>query len=110
MTKDERACGRLEDTRGAKRLFRNDESEMVSAHLAAFAYSAPESADELLSSACESAASAGIPALFVACPGSGGTLPEKLERPPNTAVASKATIYATAVGEQFPWNISSSEI
>lgn len=110
MTKDERACGRLEDTRRAKRLFRDDGSEMVSAHLAAFAYSAPESGDELLSWACERAASAGIPALFVACPRSELTLPAKLERPADTAVASRATIYATAVGEQFPWNISTSEI
>jgi hypothetical protein len=110
VTKDERACGRLEDTRRAKRLFRDDGSEMVSAHLAAFAYSAPESADDLLASACESAASAGIPALFVTCADSGSVLPPTLDRPPDTTVASSATVYATAVGNPFPWNISSSEI
>lgn len=109
-TKDRRACGRLEDTRRAKQLFRDDGDEMVSAHLAAFAYSAPESANDLLGAACTSAAEAGIPALFVALPDSVDALPAALARPAAPVVASSATIYAAGVERRWPWNIFTSEI
>jgi hypothetical protein len=110
IAKDERACGRLEDTRRAKQLFRDDGEEMVSAHLAAFAYSTPESANAILDAARESAASAGIPALFLARHDSRDVLPAALEQLAEGAIASRATIYATGVGERSRWNLFTSEI
>jgi hypothetical protein len=110
IAKDERACGRLEDTRRAKRLFRDDGGEMVSAHLAAFAYSTVESANEILDAALEGAASAGAPALFLARPDSRGVLPAALERIAAGTIESRATIYAAGISERLPWNIFTSEI
>jgi hypothetical protein len=110
VAKDQRACGRLEDTRRAKQLFRDDGEEMVSAHLAAFAYSEPASAGGILDAARDGAASAGIPALFLARPDSGDALPAVLEQLAEGAVASNATIYAAGIDERSHWNIFTSEI
>src|SRR5262249_53519101 len=62
------ACGRLEDTRRAKRLHASDGSELVSAHLSCFAFRTPESARALLEEAARMGSIVGLPAMFVSVP------------------------------------------
>ncbi|MGA2231199.1 MAG: N-acetyltransferase, partial [Tepidisphaeraceae bacterium] len=63
---DGSSCGRLEDTRLAKRLISSDGIEMQSAHLACFAWRTVEAAVQLIHAARFHAAKAGLPSLFVA--------------------------------------------
>jgi hypothetical protein len=110
LTSDRQACGRLEDTRLAKRLFRDDGEEIVSAHLSAFAYATPQSGDRLLRAMCHRVAQAGVPALFVAQPDSAAPLPAMLEQPPEGTIVSRATIYAAMLAGDSPWNVFTAEI
>lgn len=109
---DDTACGLLEDTMRAKRLFALDGREIRSAHLAQFAYRDPEAGVRLLRQAvARCAASHGAPALFVALPRR--DLPDfqaRLAGVPGVVVAG-ATVYGTGfdtIGE--PWHIATSEI
>jgi hypothetical protein len=107
---DGSACGRLEDTRRAKRLFVADSGdEMRSAHLACFAFSRPDAALELLREARCVAAQHGLPALFVAL----------AERDMDLLTAefgdldghvAPATVYGTGLEVGPEWNINTSEI
>jgi hypothetical protein len=108
MTADGRACGRLEDTRRAKRLIADDGSEMCSAHLSCFAYHDLDAAVELLKGVCCRAARLSFPAVFVAvtprdaddaCRGLGS----------EGIVSAPATIYGTGL-EPGLWNINTAEI
>lgn len=65
---DGAAAGRLEDTLRGKRLFWDDGSELLSAHLGRFAYADPTAAAELIRVAARRAAGAGFPALLAAVP------------------------------------------
>lgn len=107
--RDGLACGRLEDTRRAKRLIADDGNEMHSAHLACFAWRTSEAALELVQSARSHAASLGFPALFVAV-----SLRdmEVLDAPLGAIdkVIAPATIYGAGLTAGADWIINSSEI
>ncbi|MBM3459176.1 MAG: N-acetyltransferase [Armatimonadetes bacterium] len=104
-----RACGRVEDTRRAKRLIADDGVEMGSAHLSCFAYQDPDAGVELLRVALGHAARRGLPALFVAV-----AAPEakdfcrRLEG--IGAVLAPATVYGTGLEPGPLWNINTAEI
>jgi hypothetical protein len=103
------ACGRLEDTRRAKRLIADDGVEMQSAHLSCFAYHHPGAGVELLHVALQQAAARGLPALFVAVPAGEA---EEFFRPLAglEVVQAPATIYGTGLKIGSPWNINTAEI
>jgi hypothetical protein len=103
------ACGRLEDTRRAKRLIDNDGNEMLSAHLACFAYRSPQSGAELIQVARAIAASRGFPSLFTA------VAEQDLARlepflGDTAKVIAPATVYGAGLQAGAVWNINSSEI
>jgi hypothetical protein len=104
-----RACGRLEDTRRAKRLIADDGVEMQSAHLSCFAYQDPTAGVELLRVALWYAARRGLPALFLAVAAGEArdfcrTLVEM------GAVLAPATIYGAGLEPGPSWNINTAEI
>jgi hypothetical protein len=106
---DGSACGRLEDTRRAKRLVTDDGTEMRSAHLSAFAFRDVRAGVELLRDALRRAGALGFPALFVAVPAAeADAIRTALEGV--DAVAAPATVFGAGL-EPFPlWNINTSEI
>jgi hypothetical protein len=106
---DGTACGRLEDTRSAKRLIDGDGVEMQSAHLACFAWRAPQAGAELIHAARREAARRGMPALFVAV--AEADLRE-LEKALGTVekVVAPATVFGVGLRSGRAWNINSSEI
>jgi hypothetical protein len=109
MEPEGRACGRLEDTRRAKRLIADDGVEMLSAHLSCFAYQDPSAGIKLLRVALGHAARRGLPALFVAV-----AAPDAADfcRPlEGTAVVlAPATVYGTGLEAGPLWNINTAEI
>jgi hypothetical protein len=109
MTADRRACGRLEDTRRAKRLIADDGAEMISAHLSCFAYADPCAGAILLQEALRRAAELGFPALFVAVAPSDATPLCQAVRA-NDVVTAPATIYGTGLEPGPLWNINTAEI
>jgi hypothetical protein len=104
-----RACGRLEDTRRAKRLIADDGVEMQSAHLSFFAYRDQSAGVELLRVALRHAAARGLPALFVAV-----AAPEARDFCRSLegmgAVLAPATIYGAGLDPGPIWNINTAEI
>jgi hypothetical protein len=104
-----RACGRVEDTRRAKRLIADDGVEMQSAHLCSFAYQDPSAGVELLRVALGYASRRGLPALFVAV-----AAPEAKDfcRPleGTGAVLAPATVYGAGLDPGPLWNINTAEI
>jgi hypothetical protein len=103
------ACGRLEDTRRAKRLIDSGDSEMVSAHLSSFAYRDAKSAAALLKTAIARANTLGFPAMFVAINAADAV--EILgEMPGIDVVAASATIYGAGLPSNLRWNINTAEI
>jgi hypothetical protein len=103
------ACGRLEDTRAAKRLIASDREEMQSAHLAFFAWKTPGAAADLLHSARSRAAALGLPALFVAVPERDLAALNSALGPIDKVVAP-ATIYGAGLPADSTWHVNSSEI
>jgi hypothetical protein len=103
------ACGRLEDTRRAKRLIDTDGNEMVSAHLSSFAYRDAKSAAALLKTALARANTLGFPSLFVAVDAA-GTAEILRELPGIEAVSAPATIYGAGLPTNLSWNINTAEI
>jgi hypothetical protein len=109
MTSDGGACGRLEDTRRAKRLIAGDGVEMQSAHLSCFAYRDPRSGVDLLNASLRRAASIGFPAVFVAVPSSDvQALSQGLNA--KELVVAPATIYGTGLEPTALWNVNTAEI
>jgi hypothetical protein len=100
-----RACGRLEDTRRAKRLIADDGTEMVSAHLSCFAYENVSVGVDLIRRALRCIVA---PALFVAVPDS--EVEPMARRLPVEAVRAPATIYGTGVPFGPEWSINTAEI
>jgi hypothetical protein len=103
------SCGRLEDTRRAKRLVADGGAEMRSAHLGGFAFRDPRAGANLLREALRRAALLDFPALFVAvaAPEAEG-IRQALEG--MEVVAAPATVFGTGL-EPFPlWNINTAEI
>jgi hypothetical protein len=109
MEPDGRACGRLEDTRRAKRLIGDDGIEMRSGHLSCFAYQTPSAGVELLRIALHHAAGRDLPALFVAVPA-----PEAEDfcraLQGGGVVLAPATIYGAGLEPGPIWNINTAEI
>jgi hypothetical protein len=104
-----RACGRLEDTRRAKRLIADDGVEMRSAHLSCFAYQDRRAGFELLQVALRHAAGRGLPALFLAV-----AAPEADDFCRHTdglgAVLAPATVYGVGLTPGPLWTINTAEI
>ncbi len=103
------ACGRLEDTRRAKRLIDGEDKEMVSAHLANFVFSRPQAGAELVGAARRLAATHGLPAMFVAVGEKDYAAIEGALAGVEKVVAP-ATVYGAGLREAAGWNINSSEI
>jgi hypothetical protein len=104
-----RACGRLEDTRRAKRLITEDGAEMRSAHLSCFAYQDWAAGVQLLQAALRHAASRSFPALFVAIPA-----PEAEAFCQALAgmegVVAPATVFGTGLEPGPFWKVNTAEI
>jgi hypothetical protein len=108
MNADGSACGMLEDTRKAKRLITGDGSELLSAHLTCFAYSAVSAGAELIGVALRQAVRLGLPALFVSmAEPDAHELRVSLHR--FEVLAAPAIVYGTGL-MPGAWNINSSEI
>jgi hypothetical protein len=106
---DGSACGRLEDTLRAKRLFTDAGEEMRSAHLSCFAFEQPAAGAALLRSALRHAGALGFPAMFVAVPSpQADALRHAFDDAP-LAVAS-ATIYGARLPAGDLWSINTAEI
>jgi hypothetical protein len=109
MLKSRMACGMLEDTRKAKRLFTVGGGELVSAHLSYFAFEDPGSGADFLLEVVAEAATLGFPALFCAVP---------FERTEALVAAlgsmrpslAPATIYAAGIAKGAAWHMNTSEI
>lgn len=109
MSPDGLACGRLEDTRRAKRLIADDGVEMCSAHLSCFAYQDLHAGVLLLRRALRAAAGRGMPALFVAvAPHDAEEICQRLEE--GRVVRAPATIFGTGIESGSIWNINTAEI
>ncbi len=103
------ACGRIEDTLQAKRLFADDGAEMRSAHLSCLAYDSVRSGAEIIRTALHSAGPLGFGALFVAiAEPEAASFAAALPEPP-LAVAP-ATIFGTGLAPGPLWNINTAEI
>jgi acetyltransferase (GNAT) family protein len=103
------ACGRLEDTRRAKRLIGNDGIEMQSAHLTCFAWRTPRAAAQLIHAARHCAAQEGLPRLFVSLAEADmealGSQLESIDK-----VIAPATVYGAGFERNQLWSINTSEI
>lgn len=104
-----RACGRLEDTRRAKRLIDDDGVEMCSAHLSCFSYLDLAAGVRLLQVAVRRAADRGFPALFVAIAAPEAEAFCQALGEMNVA-AAPATIFGTGIEPLPLWNINTAEI
>lgn len=103
------ACGRLEDTRRAKRLLADDGLEMRSAHLSCFAYQDCANGVRLLRVALRRAANLSFPALFVAVPApEAQTFCRALAG--MDVVAASATVFGTGIEPGPLWQINTAEI
>jgi len=106
---DGTACGRLEDTRRAKRLIDCNGTEMISAHLACFAWRDPRAGAELIHAARRRAATENRPALFVAVADQDvPALEDALGV--GEKVFAPATVYGAGLLSGPAWNINTSEI
>lgn len=106
---DGSACGRLEDTRRAKRLFDSSGQEMASAHLACFACKNVEAGVKLLKIALARANDLGFPAMFVSVGrGDADKFVDRLRG--IDVVVAPATIFGIGLPSRAEWNINTSEI
>ena len=107
MLADGAACGLLEDTMKAKRLFADDGTEMCSAHLSCFASASVAAGVALIQAALPRANRLGFPALFVAVPESEAADFSAQLQP---AVATPATIFGIGLAPGRFWHINTAEI
>ncbi len=103
------ACGRLEDTRQAKRLIADDGAELCSAHLGCFAWRSSAAAMSVMSAARRRASRLGLPAVFVAVDSADAAELGAAAGGPSVTVAG-ATVYGVNLPAGLRWSISSSEI
>jgi hypothetical protein len=103
------ACGRLEDTRRAKRFLDGAGAEMVSSHLAAFAFRTPEAGADLIRAALRLGRAAGLPALFAAV-AEADTAALVRALGPLEVVLGPATVFGVGLSPGFAWNVNSSEL
>jgi hypothetical protein len=106
---DGSACGRLEDTRRAKRLFADDGSEIVAAHLSCIGYANYSALAELFRVACGVAASRRFPAVFAAVPTEECDAILAAINQPDVIVAP-ATVFAANFEPHQLWSINTAEI
>jgi len=107
MLGDGSACGLLEDTMKAKRLFADDGAEMCSAHLSCFASESVDAGVALIQAALLRASRLGFPALFVAVPESEAAEFGARLQPP---VTTTATIFGIGLAPGRFWHINTAEI
>jgi hypothetical protein len=103
------ACGILEDTRRCKLLFRDDGSEMISAHLSSFGYRREKDAVNLFKSAALRCREMGLPALFVSLPLSQSEAVLEL-LPQDDIVKAPATVFGFGLPPGENWSVNTSEI
>jgi hypothetical protein len=110
--RDGAACGRLEDTRLAKRLWADDGTELLSAHLACFACATPPAGAAVIREALGLAADLGLGAMFLSVPpGDADALMAAL--PDVHCTVAPATIFGAgfdAEAGSSSWRFNSSEI
>lgn len=104
---DGSACGRLEDTRRAKRLISDDGGEMVSAHLSCLAYTTDTAGLSLMATARSRAAALGFPAVFAAVPEADAG---RFAAAVPGAVVAPAAVYAAGVGPGAGWVVNTAEV
>lgn len=109
MAPNGQACGRLEDTRRAKRLIGDDGMEMRSAHLSCFAYQEAGAGVALLEAARQCAGSRGFPALFVAVAASDAQVIGKALEGTDVVIAP-ATVFGFGLEPGPLWNLNTAEI
>jgi len=103
------ACGMLEDTGKAKRLFEVGGGELRSAHLSYFAFAHPGAGAQLLLQAAAQAAALEFPALFCAVPVD--RAPPLLDALGSVACTlAPATVYGAGLAKGFAWHLNTSEI
>jgi hypothetical protein len=102
------ACGRLEDTRRAKRLMA-DGGEMTAAHLSRIGYANLAALAGLLRAAQGAAAARGFPALFAAVPADEAGAALALLGVPG-AVVAPATVFASGFEPGEVWSVNTAEI
>lgn len=112
LSPDGSACGVLEDTRLAKRLFREDGEEMLATHFSKFAYTDPSAGARIIRQALARCANRALaPAMFVAIPHCDLSAFKQLQGNGAGTVEAPAAIYGTGFDEASEkWNISASEI
>lgn len=103
------ACCILEDTRRCKLLYRDDGTEMVSAHLSCFGYRSEDDAVSLLKSAAIRCHEMGIPAMFVSLPLAQSDAVLKL-LPQDGIVKAPATVFGFGLPPGREWSVNTSEI
>jgi len=105
------ACGRLEDTRRGKRLLVSDGAELVSAHLACFAFRDLEAGVGLLRAAARRASDLGYPALFAAVPEREAEAVSATLRGSSYEITeAPATVYGAGLPAGMAWHVNTSEI
>jgi hypothetical protein len=103
------ACVVLEDTARAKRLWREDGTEIVSGHLSTLAFATPEAGAEVVSAALEHCARDGIPAAWAAvAPGDEAPLLTALCL--RDVIVAPATVYAVGFPLGAEWNVNTAEV
>ena len=103
------ACGCLEDTLQAKRLFADDGTEMRYAHLSHFAYRNIDDGVELLRVALAASVDRGLADLFVAVPAADA--PQFAAALTDvTVMLAPATVFGTGLAPELRWNINVTEI
>ena len=108
VTPDDSACGRLEDTRRAKRLIADD-GEMIAAHLSCIGYANHAALADLLRAACSVAAARGFPALFAAVAAEeADAVLARIDEP--GIVVAPATVFASGFEPGRRWSINTAEI
>jgi hypothetical protein len=103
------ACGILEDTRRCKLLYRDDGTEMISAHLSCFGYRSENDAASLVKSAAIRCREMGVPALFVSLPLAHSDAVLKL-LPQDGIVRAPATVFGFGLPSGLDWSVNTSEI
>jgi hypothetical protein len=103
------ACGYLEDTTRAKRLWASDGRELVGSHLTAFAFDSPRAGGALLAAAAARCAASGVPSLFVALAAEDAE-PVLAASGIADAVVAPATVFAAGLEQDHAWNVNSAEV
>ncbi len=109
-TCDGRACGRLEDTRLAKRLLVSPNDEIRAAHLSRFAFATVSDGAQLLLGAAARCAAMDIPTLFAAVPAAvAPSLAAALSSPALQEI--RATVFGCGFGDEAAdWWVDTAEI